>query len=293
MHALSSTFRLAQAPEQSTWLFLSLHRLPAFLLVATLSLLLFSSKEIFCTVVIGVPPRRHHIDDPERYHIGDPRLNGHGTDDASGRLRCLVTPDITSICSVLFSFYLFPRVLGHVDPLDRPLLDNGLCSTSLGLDFFQPATRPATSLFGLSSTRPATSFFGLSSTRPATSSTSVTAWRHFTVSPRWCPACNAHPSRDAARGSLSVLHFFLFVSLPQPLCFFFSFTVPCSLFISWVFFHTNSLEGEYCSVPPSHTTHKPYLQLLNFSNYTSEAPAPCDSVCKAQFFLSNPKFRAI
>ena len=29
-------FRLAQAPEQSTWLFLSLHRLPAFLLVATL-----------------------------------------------------------------------------------------------------------------------------------------------------------------------------------------------------------------------------------------------------------------
>ena len=28
-------FRLAQAPEQSTWLFFSLHRLPAFLLVAT------------------------------------------------------------------------------------------------------------------------------------------------------------------------------------------------------------------------------------------------------------------
>ena len=28
-------FRLAQAPERSTWLFLSLHRLPAFLLVAT------------------------------------------------------------------------------------------------------------------------------------------------------------------------------------------------------------------------------------------------------------------
>ena len=76
-------------------------------------------------------------------HIGDPRLNGQGTDDASGRLRRLATPDITSRCSVLFSFYLFPRVLGHVDPLDRPLLDNGLCSTSLGLDFLQPATRPA------------------------------------------------------------------------------------------------------------------------------------------------------
>ena len=83
------------------------------------------------------------------------------------------------------TFYLFPRVLGHVDPLDQPraLLDNGLCSTSLGLDFFQPATRPAPlsllsiglsnlpgpTLFGLSSTRPATSLFGLSSTRPATS----------------------------------------------------------------------------------------------------------------------------
>ena len=72
----------------------------------------------------------------------------------------------------------------------------------------------------------------------------------FAVSPRWCPACNAHPSRDTARRLGTVLC--SFVSLPQPLCFF-SFTVPCSLFLSWVFFPTNSLEGEYCSVPPSHT----------------------------------------
>ena len=55
---------------------------------------------------------------------------------------------------------------------------------------------------------------------------------------------------------------FLFVSLPQPLC---SFPLLFLALFSYrsLFFHTNSLEREYCSVPPSHTTHKPYLQLLS------------------------------
>ena len=75
----------------------------------------------------------------------------------------------------------------------------------------------------------------------------------FAVSPRWCPACNAHPSRDAAR-RLS-RYCTVLLSLSLNLCVFF---LCCSLLsfpIVSFFFHTNPLEGEYCSVPPSHTTH--------------------------------------
>ena len=44
-------FRLAQAPEQSTWLLLSLHRLPAFLLVATL---FFSTNKSYFSTSFGL-----------------------------------------------------------------------------------------------------------------------------------------------------------------------------------------------------------------------------------------------
>ena len=238
-------------------------------------------------MVIVVPPRRHYIGDPDFVWWS---LFHH-------------------VVTTLVTFYLFPRVLGHVDPLDRPraLLDNGLCSTSLGLDFFQPATRPAPlsllsiglsnlpgpTLFGLSSTRPATSLFGLSSSRPATSLFGPSSTRPATsrfglrrtrpATSLFClsstrsttsstqpqlgasshsapdPACNAHSSRDAARGSRYCTLFFCLS--PSTLVFFFVYcSLLCLHFVSFFFIQTHWRGSIVVFLPRT-------LQLLYFCTF--------------------------
>ena len=245
-----------------------------------------------------------------RCHTGDSRrgasmaLAFSSTPLAPTELEDATTRPTTYDIGDLLPLSTSPRPRRPSRSWPRALLDNGLCSTSLGLDFFQPATRPAplsllsiglsnlpgptlfglsstrpaTSLFGLSSSRPATSLFGPSSTRPATSrfglrrtrpatslfglsstrSTTSSTQPQLGASSHSAPdpACNAHSSRDAARGSRYCTLFFCL----SPSTFVFFFFVYC-LFLALssfreFFFHTNPLEGEgeYCSVPPSHTT---------------------------------------
>ena len=88
----------------------------------------------------------------------------------------------------------------------------------------------------------------------------------FAVSPRWCPACNARPSRDAAR-RLSRYCTLFFCLSPSTFVFFFLLLFVALFSYREFFFAHNSLEGEYCSVPPSHTTHKQYLQLWYFCTF--------------------------
>ena len=179
----------------------------------------------------------------------------------------------------------WPRPSWASQQLARPRLSSATATrpatTLFGLSSSRPATslfgpsssRPATSLFGPSSTRPATSLFGPSSTRPATSLFGLSSTRLTTSS----TSATARASQSAPDDVQPATHILLvtlhaaslgtvlcsFVSLPQPLCFFPLLFVALFSYREFFFAH-NSLEGEYCSVPPSHTTHKQYLQLLNF-----------------------------
>ena len=212
----------------------------------------------FCTVVIGVPPRRRLIGDP--YWASTPHR-------CFGTPLFLVTLDIVSlfrtchqrnrstVLSVRLSLSFFATSSHQLSPRPRQLIS-------------PQETRPATSLFGLGSSRPATSLFGLSSTRrPTTSSTSATARRHFAVSLRWCPACNAHPSRVAARRSLSVLYSFCLSLFPN-LCVLFLYYSSLSFHIVRFFSHKLTGVGVLLCSSPAHYTQTVFTTFVLYLDLT-------------------------